>query len=69
MLAASIFIYLLYLPTPLSICLSRSVYLSLSIYISIDQTIAGINKNNNFKQKQPVFSNVNIQIIPKIFQS
>ena len=41
------FIYLLYLPTPGSICLSRSVYLSLSIYLSIDQTIAGINKKTS----------------------
>lgn len=46
------FIYLLYLPTPGSICLSRSVYLWLSIYLSIDQTIAGINKKTSTLNKR-----------------
>ena len=64
-LAASIFIYLLYLPTPLSVYPDLFIYHCLSIFLSIKPSQA-LTRNNNFKQKQPAFSNVNIQINPKL---
>lgn len=58
-------IYSIYQPLYLSVYPDLFIYHCLSIFLSIKPSQA-LTRNNNFKQKQPVFSNVNIQIIPKL---